>query len=339
MIERRLFREQSIQPLFESLRQGGYRVVAPQTEGPAGTYFRPVEAGAEPQLGARTVLSPKAVFFPVVEEILRFRTGQGTVSIEGERGKATPTIVFGLRPCDARSLAALDATFLCGPPDIFYRNRRQATIVVALSCSSADHDCFCTSLGSGPGDTEGSDILLTTTGNGEYLAEIVTDKGRSVVELAPDLFEAPNQVGKEQYLADVPQGFELALLQEKLPALFVNEQLWQDLVLRCLGCSTCAFVCPTCTCFDIQDESDLKQGVRLRCWDSCGQKLFTLHASGHNPREHQSQRWRQRIMHKFAYLPEQRGIVGCVGCGRCSRSCPADMNLLEHLVALAEARV
>jgi sulfhydrogenase subunit beta (sulfur reductase) len=107
--------------------------------------------------------------------------------------------------------------------------------------------------------------------------------------------------------------------------------------MRCLGCGACAFVCPTCACFDIQDEGSRAGGKRLRCWDSCGFAMFTLHTSGHNPREEQSQRWRQRLMHKFAYMPERQQVLGCVGCGRCSRACPADMEIREHILAVLEA--
>jgi len=106
--------------------------------------------------------------------------------------------------------------------------------------------------------------------------------------------------------------------------------------LRCLGCGACAFVCPVCACFDIQDEGNNKQGKRLRCWDACGFSLFTLHTSGHNPRDVQSERWRQRLLHKFSYMPERLGVLGCVGCGRCSRACPADMNMLEHVKELMQ---
>ena len=134
----------------------------------------------------------------------------------------------------------------------------------------------------------------------------------------------------------MPAAFDQPALTAKLPSLF-DGPLWADQSLRCVGCGACAFVCPTCVCFDIQEEADTRQGRRLRTWDSCGYHMFTLHASGHNPRETQGARWRQRIYHKFSYYPERYGTLGCVGCGKCTRACPVDMNLQEHLVEASQA--
>ncbi len=55
------------------------------------------------------------------------------------------------------------------------------TTVVGVSCTKADEFCFCTSVGGGPGDTTGSDILLTAAQGGGYLAEILTEKGKALV--------------------------------------------------------------------------------------------------------------------------------------------------------------
>jgi len=159
-----------------------------------------------------------------------------------------------------------------------------------------------------------------------------------VVNLASNLFEKTTNIEKEKFLAEVPVRFNHEEIRERLDKFFESKE-WIEQSLRCLGCGACAYVCPTCACFDIQDEAHGKNGSRVRCWDSCGFSHFTLHTSGHNPREVQSERWRQRIMHKFSYMPERLSVYGCTGCGRCSRACPVDMNILEHLISIQEVTV
>jgi ferredoxin len=204
---------------------------------------------------------------------------------------------------------------------------------MTISCTKSDEYCFCTSVNGGPGNTEGSDILLTPFQEG-YLVEIVTEKGKALLEEYRSFFEeAPEKGNKEAFLAEIPVHFSLEEVVSKLKELFDSDR-WKAQSERCLGCGACAFVCPACACFDIQENAGSHSGSRIRCWDSCGFSLFTLHTSGHNPRAVQSQRWRQRLMHKFSYMPERLSVTGCTGCGRCSRACPVDMNLKEQLITI-----
>jgi formate hydrogenlyase subunit 6/NADH:ubiquinone oxidoreductase subunit I len=263
----------------------------------------------------------------------------GRVEVRERDNAALPaTVIFGLRPCDAAAFASLKAIFTWDCPDNLFSARLEKMTVVAVACARADEFCFCTAVGGGPGATTGSDILLTKVSGGGYLAEILTAKGRELAQSATGLFQSATLEKKESHLAKVDPAFALDRIAPALTALFDDAAFWEEQSRRCLGCGACAYVCPTCACFDIQDEGGVS-GKRLRCWDSCGFRLFTLHTSGHNPRPLQSQRWRQRLMHKFAYMQERQQVLGCVGCGRCSRACPVDMNILEQLRALAEAKI
>jgi sulfhydrogenase subunit beta (sulfur reductase) len=339
-IDKRLIRKDSLEKLFDILKRNGKTIYAPASKNGKVSFTKADNFSGLATGFVQTAQSSKEVAFPRTEMILDYTKNKEGMSVKGIDLKDVPEIIlWGVRPCDANGIGELSAIFNWDYKDEIYNNRLSHVTVLGFSCSKADEYCFCTSVGGNPGNTEGSDILFTQLGeDGDYLAEILTEKGSAVVSLASGLFENAGETKKEQYLADVPVRFKREEVREKLDKFFESEQ-WVEQSLKCLGCGACAYVCPTCACFDIQDESHGKSGSRIRCWDSCGFSHFTLHTSGHNPREVQSQRWRQRIMHKFSYMPERLSVFGCTGCGRCSRACPADMNILEHLISIQEAAV
>ncbi|HVN59525.1 MAG TPA: 4Fe-4S dicluster domain-containing protein [Bacteroidales bacterium] len=339
-IEKRFIRKDSLKKLFDALVAKNKVVYAPVTRN-GKTSFRIVNdfsliSGDYIQ----TTQSSKEVTFPRTEKILDFEKNKDGIGVKPvDIQPVHESVIWGIRPCDAVGKGELGAIFNWDSKDEIFNARVAKTTLISFSCSRADEYCFCTSVGGNPGNTEGSDILLTLAGEGgDYLAEIITEKGGAVMAAAPELFEKDPGIEKDKYLASLPARFSHTEIRNKLDKFFESEE-WARQSLRCIGCGACAYVCPTCACFDIQDESHGKSGSRVRCWDSCGFSLFTLHTSGHNPREVQSQRWRQRIMHKFSYMPERLSVYGCTGCGRCSRGCPVDMNLLEHLISIQEVTV
>ena len=237
------------------------------------------------------------------------------------------------------SFTLLDKVFGGDFKDPYYLNRRANTVVVSRGCTTPRASCFCTSVGGGPFSTEGSDLLLTDIGD-EYVVQIVSDKGAKLLDkkgfedagkknldLAAGVIKAAE--------ASMGPGVETEGLKEKLDSIF-DDPVWQQLTEKCLGCGICTYLCPTCHCFDIVDETVGSGGERIRLWDSCQFPLFTLQASGVNPRPTGKERFRQRMMHKFSYLIDSCGQVGCVGCGRCITECPVNLDIRQVLNSIAQ---
>ena len=284
-------------------------------------------------------LSPKEAVFPQWEVLYTF---EGDLHNEPEL-TAQETVVMGVRPCDARAFSLLDKVFTWeGIDDPYYLHRREKTTVVALACNEPRSACFCTSVGGSPAGEAGADVLAFDLGD-RLLLSTRTERGEALLEEVSTLTEKATEADKKKakkLVAEAENKLKPVLIPKDLAVLkqSFDAEIWEELGLKCLGCGACAYVCPTCHCFDITDETRRGSGRRVRSWDTCASSQFTLHGSGHNPRPAQSARYRQRILHKFLYCPENFGEAFCVGCGRCVIHCPAGLDLrevLEKLVSLA----
>jgi ferredoxin len=302
----------------------------PEGFGPQGEpplLYAPLESAAQLALEGfiRPANSVKEFIFPKHEELYGYRiTGNRIDLIEAEQ-PAGEQVVIAARPCDAASLPILDHVFNWDYKDELYNLRRQLTTIVTLACAAHDDACFCTSVGLGPAAERGSDAMLLELDDGEYEVRCLTEKGKA-------LFDGKLQASERR--ANFAVGPEKRFDAQQARA-FLNEHFdspfWPAQTLACLGCGACAYTCPTCHCFDFVDEGNIERGVRARNWDSCQFAMFTLHASGHNPRPDQPARQRQRMDHKFRVYPEKFGEILCTGCGNCARNCPVGMGVLRVL--------
>jgi ferredoxin len=173
---------------------------------------------------------------------------------------------------------------------------------------------------------------------GSLLLEALTDKGRALFEKAGALLEESDHGPVERDIKTADFGLNL----EGLPADLKNrfeDPAWDKLYKSCLSCGVCTYVCPTCYCFDVEDYGHDAEGERFRCWDSCMFGHFTQMAGGHNPRAGRKERVRQRFMHKLQYYPEVYQEIACVGCGRCLRSCPVNLDIVQAIKALGGEKV
>ncbi|MBI2467890.1 MAG: 4Fe-4S dicluster domain-containing protein [Candidatus Rokubacteria bacterium] len=327
---------------LEGLLRAGTRVIAPVEEDGLRR-FRAVESAAEVCLATgKTRWSPKEFFFPRTESLFAYSVDGSEVRLEGAALEEREQVLFGVRPCDAAGLTRLDAIFLKGEVDPLYASRRERSAVVSLACAEAEPECFCTAVGGSPAGTEGSDVRVIAVGEA-WLVEPLTPKGEALTAPLRDRAAAPPEEwaraeahvqGVEAGLRQNPVAREWASVLERSFDL----PLWQALGRQCLGCSICTYVCPSCSCFDVQDTGNARCGDRCRSWDSCTFALFTRHASGHNPRPTQAARYRQRVLHKFAYFPlENDGRFMCVGCGRCVKLCPVGMSIQDSVQRVVTA--
>ncbi len=322
--------------------QEAAEVYAPTVQGDI-TCFAPLPKGAAPNLDyGNTDLPAKEVLFPQTECLVRWQRTAGQLSVS-EVDPARPSVLFGARPCDVTALSFLDRAFsLGGIVDPYYMRRRENVTLVALCCTEPVANCFGPSVGVNEASPEGADVVLTDLGEA-YLAEAKTDKGEAAVTAGGEAFapageadvQAAQAAGEKLAAALEAQALALDQPAERAQALLASAE-WDQLTRRCLSCGICAFLCPTCHCFDIWDQPAPGGGERIRCYDTCTSKLYNRQAGGHNPRPTAKERLTQRLRHKFDYAPERlEGRLGCVGCARCRR-CPVDIDLQ---IALSEVVV
>ena len=309
----------------------GRRVAGPAKIGDDRVMFIPLVAADQLALEGyvHAENSIKEFIFPRSEKLYGYTFAGQQVELIDWNVDDAPRLILGARPCDAAALPVLDHVFNWDTKDEFYNRRRAATTIVALACTAHDASCFCTSVGLGPDSEKGADALLLPLEGGGYEVRRVTDKGRT-------LFEGKTQPSDRA--AELPPGpdkkFDSGQVREYLEKHF-ESPLWEEATLRCLGCGACAYSCPTCHCFDIVDEGTAAGGCRVKNWDACQFGMFTLHASGHNPRGGQANRQRQRIQHKFRIYPEKFGETLCTGCGNCTRNCPVALGVMNVLEPIA----
>lgn len=315
-----------------------YRLFGPVKEDDFHSFKR-LQQGQLPDLNClNTRLSPKSIIYPQTEVMFEYSLDENQEDhhILKEINKDySPQAVIGIRPCDAKAFALVRLNFDTAEyQDPYWLKAYEATTLVGLACESPCSSCFCTTAGCGPYHEEGLDLLLIENGD-QYWAKIITDKGDAFIAAAGwndpldaktivKEIEAQRRTAEDKICSKVDT--------DNLRGMETNDlykaPFWEDVSFSCINCGTCTYVCPTCWCFDIQDENRGNRGCRMRNWDSCMYPLFTLHGSGHNPRDTKLHRVRQRFMHKLKYYVDKYDAgIQCVGCGRCVRLCPVNIDI------------
>jgi sulfhydrogenase subunit beta (sulfur reductase) len=268
----------------------------------------------------------------------------GTFRILNQETRPKKRYAFlGVRSCDLEAIGVQDRVLLEDRhQDPIYAARRDGVFIVAVQCIHAVSTCFCASMGTGPRARAGYDLALTElVGNGEhrFLVQVGSEAGREVLvglnhREATEEDRQFAQAAVDGAAAAQVRHVDTTDIRELLYSNFEHPR-WDNVAERCLACTNCTLVCPTCFCTTVEDSSDLS-GDRAERWrrlDSC----FTLDFSyihGGNVRASTKARYRQWMTHKLASWIDQFGTSGCIGCGRCITWCPVGIDITEELQAI-----
>ena len=356
--------KEELDGLLANLRRAGYETIGPTVENETIVYA-PVNSVSDLPFGYVNEQNPgryrlsftghpryfdatpgphtwKQYLFPSRLELFRLcKEGIGW-KIE-EEGHRPPRYAFiGVRPCELAAIQVQDRVFMREDiTDLTYRATRQGIFLLNVNCLHPSGTCFCASMNSGPKATGGFDLSLTELED-VFLCEVASEAGRMAMANLPwepasayllqlaqrGVENARNRMGRAiSNVAELPD-----FLLDNL-----DHPEWEKVSTRCLGCTNCTQVCPTCFCWDVKENPSLDGTIarRERVWDSCFNPDYS-YVFGGNSRPNIRARYRQWLTHKFASWVKQFGVSGCVGCGRCITWCPAGIDVTAEIAAMRE---
>lgn len=266
----------------------------------------------------RGILSkPTSFFFP--QDELVFTASGGKALPPAKRG--SHLLVVGFTPADLRCLRFIDRFFATGERDDLYFSLRDGAIVAAVSGYCGPDAAFVIPA---YGDC---DLEFIHDGS-QWLILPYSDAGRAIVD---GLEDAPVELLAD--MRSITRGMlsaEQNLIRQAsriMRQMELPDSFWEEIGDRCIQCTGCNLVCPTCTCFGIEDWRYAERTDRRRMWDSCQLGGFMQEAGGHNPLGTAALRTRRRIHHKLAADPERWSEISCFICGRCDTTCPTGIGI------------
>jgi hypothetical protein len=323
----------------------------PECDPPVRYFYEQVEHSGDLELGfTYCVFSPKQFLLPATETLFTFSRDREGFSAQPDFAQE-PTALVGVHPCDVNAIRLLDHVFSADQRDEHYLARRHSTLIVGVDCPRpCTTGIFCKDMDANSAD-DGFDVMLYPLGQADdgdersYGVAFGTERGREWL-LYSRRCKTPTAAERrafDEYQQQKNAAFTAALTTggADLPGLLgrsYDSLLWEATARRCYSCGSCNLSCPTCYCFDMNDDLDvgLHSGRRQREWDGCQLPEFALVAGPHNFRPKAASRLRHRIYRKGKWIRERTGLAGCVGCARCDRACTAKISSVEIYNQLAE---
>jgi len=278
------------------------------------------------------------LFPPVATVATADRTADGW-SMDTPQEDPPRYAFLGVLACELAAMRIQDRVFLEGAwVDPIYQSRRDAALVIAVNCTQAASTCFCTSMNTGPRCESGFDLAMTELADG-FVIESGSVAGAAILDSLETQAVTQSQLengesARQQAVDQISRQLDTTEIRDLLLGN-LNHARWDDVATRCLSCTNCTMVCPTCFCSTVTDVPDMTGDHvdRQREWDSCFNIDFS-YMNGGVVRSDVRSRYRQWLTHKLGSWHDQFGQSGCVGCGRCITWCPPGIDLTEEVAAI-----
>lgn len=308
-----------------------YSVFAPSKEGERVNYKEILDAKNFELIHEIPFYPFKKFLLPSEEILFRYKKDK----LIEEKG-FKKQVIFGINPVDLKALVLLNQVF---EKDPWYQGRMKKTLIIGHSLlpEGADQDIFHYKYEEDVLEHLQFDIFIEvkkgTFGSKNYIYT-GSSRGQNILDkFGYKKYEHIQYAGpiKEEGPDEM-----MVKYQKSLKSRYIKDIWERDLGKRCIECGKCTTVCPTCFCFDIKDSPDLKgnSGKRKRMWSSCFYRDFSEISGDHKFLSNTAERIYFWYYHKFVSIPDQFKIPGCVGCGRCTKVCPAGINIFKVLSKL-----
>ena len=346
--------------LIKSLKKDCAEFIAPRYEHLEDIVLGDTKAGGRELLNyeGNSVISPRAFLLPQTEELFEIKSAKNRefTAVEDKKKR----IFYGVRPCDIKALRLMDeffsakesigrtenrhkviaeGDFLVGGEfeDKPYKEKFRNSVFIALSCiKKCSEESFCFEMDSGPFAKEGFDLQLTPLSRG-FMVEVGSKEGGKIVKKHKKLFTRATALDEKEarrLFKNFTNGVKKIDYKKTARIIRENkvqESIWDDIGLRCVVCSGCITLCPTCSCFSIQDRLSNDQGSRFRYCDGCVYAGFTRMAGGNTPFPEHKDHIRRFFEHKLNIDTQRYGVSSCVGCGRCIQTCPGNISIRKFI--------
>lgn len=269
----------------------------------------------------------KETILPIVQTIFYFT--EDTIQ---EPTLSTKGVIVFLRHCDMHAIKRLDDMYLHngGIEDVYYKKMREKVKFIVMGCKNSFENCFC--------------VSMNTNISTNYDASIDCKKGMYDMDVKDsfmkDIIEEYVDTKIEVQVEHVMENDTKVEIPANLSAKVIFSKMWDEYDERCIACGRCNFVCPTCTCYTMQDifyQDNGKVGERKRVHASCMVDGFCDCAGGHTYRKRNGERMRFKVLHKVLDHKKRFGDHMCVGCGRCDDVCPQYISFSKAINNLKNA--